>query len=260
MSSAPYVLEVREIPASEMLADGDLEICGAGSVSFSVNAEGDCEYEWCRNNYRTQWGNTQFSASTPGAYQVEVISNGCASLSDPLEVVVHSLPDAAVQMVGESTFCAGGSVLLNAGAQAGVIYNWYRGEELLEETGISLTVTESGSYSLVARNENCSNSSLAVEIEVLAATDPQCTVGMDENLYGTRVFPNPFHGVLQVELPAVSVEKSTIEVFDALGNLVALKQAEAGTSLLTLSIENSGLYTLRIIRGEDIQIHKVINL
>ena len=259
MSSAPYVLEVRESPASEMIVDGGLEICGAGSVSFSVIDEGDCEYEWCRNNYRTQWGNTQLSASTPGAYQVEVISNGCASLSDPLEVVVHSLPEAAVQMVGESTFCAGGSVVLNAGTQAGVIYNWYRGEELIDETGSSLTVTESGNYSLVASNENCSNSSQKVGVEVLATNDPQCTVGMDEELYGTRVFPNPFHGVLQVELPAEAVEKSTIEVFDALGNLVVLKQAEAGVSLLTLTIENPGLYTLRIIRGEDIQIHKVIN-
>ncbi len=260
LSSAPYVLELRESPASEMLVEGELEICQGATVTFSVDDGGLSEYEWYRNNYRTQWGNTQLSASTTGSYQVEVISNGCASLSDPQELVVHSLPDAAVEMVGESTFCEGGSVVLNASTQAGVIFTWYRGEELLEETGSSLTVTESGSYSLVASNENCSNSSSSVEVEVLSATDPQCTVGMDEELYGTRVFPNPFHGVLQVEFPAVAVEKSTIEVFDALGNLVVLKQAEAGVSLLMLTIETPGLYTLCIIRGEDIQIHKVIKL
>ena len=259
VTSAPYHLEVHKTPGSEMFVEGDLEICGEGTVTFSVNDEEGSEYDWYRNDYRIQWGNTQLMAYNPGAYQVEVISDGCASRSDLMNIVSHPLPDASILLIGEHTFCSGESITLRANLQSGVIYNWYRGDELLEETGNLLSVSESGSYSLLVSNDNCSNTSLKVEVEVLSATDPLCTVGIEEDLAETRVYPNPFHGNLQVELSGASGLRSTLEVYNAVGNLVFLEQAESGTSPMTIHMETPGIYTLRIIRGTDIQVYKVVN-
>ncbi len=170
-----------------------------------------------------------------------------------------TLPDASIMQIGESTFCSGESITLRANVQSGVIYNWYKGDELLEETGHLLTVNETGSYSLQVTNENCSSSSQAKEIVVLAADAPECTVGIAEEELETRVYPNPFHGSFQVDLPHGQEGNSCLELYDAVGNLVHRELAESGTNSLTLSLETPGLYTLRIIRGEHIQVHKLIS-
>ncbi len=222
-------------------------------------AEMDRRFEWYRDDKRIQWGDTLLKANQSGSYSVEITNGGCMGQSDPVELLVHPSPDARVEVVGQTIICSGESVTLEAAGISGILYNWYLGEKLLEETSHSLTVTESGSYSLVTTSDHCSSTSLAKEIEVLAATDARCTVGIEGELNRIRVFPNPFHGVLQVELPVLSGVKGTLEVYDAVGNQVALKQVEAGTSQVTLSIDAPGIYMLRMIQGEDIKIHKLIN-
>ncbi len=161
--------------------------------------------------------------------------------------------------MGETSLCNGEGVTLQTILIPGTVRNWYRGDELLEETGISLSVNQPGSYTLVTTGENCSSTTEPIEIELLSASDPRCTVGIEEEQGVARVFPNPFHGNLHVELPQASGVRSTVEVFDAIGNLVATRQAEAGTTLMTLSIDTPGIYMLRITMGEKIVFQKVIN-
>ena len=259
LTSAPYYLEVREAPLKEMFVDGQLEFCSNETATFSVNGGDGLEFEWYRDDMRIQWGDSLLKANQSGSYSVEITNGGCTGQSDPVELLVYPSPDAQLEVIGETIICSGERVTLEAAGISGTVYNWYRGSELLEETSHSLTVTESGSYSLVTTSDHCSSTSLAKEIEVLAANDPQCTVGIEEAQSMARVFPNPFHGVLQVELPVLPGVTGRLEVYDAVGNLVALKQVEAGTSQMTLSIDAPGIYMLRMIRGEDIEIHKVIN-
>ena len=54
-------------------------------------------------------------------------------------------------------------------------------------------------------------------------------------------------------------ERASVEVYDAVGNLVLLKQAEPGLAQMTLNIETPGIYMLRIVRGGDVEIHKLIH-
>ena len=83
----------------------------------------------------------RLSAYMQGDYQVNVIGDGCISKSERITIVAQTLPDAFVLQVGESTFCSGESITLRANVQSNVIYNWYKGDELLDETGHLLTVS-----------------------------------------------------------------------------------------------------------------------
>lgn len=258
-TSPPYIVELRLAPERELLSDGGPEICNGEIISLSINDGEFLETEWFRNDLRAQWGDTALSVFNPGTYKVELTGNGCSAFSESLEVEVNPFPEASVILQGESSFCSGGSAIINALVQTGAIYNWYRGEELLDETGTSLTVSEPGTYSLVCSKDGCSATSAGVEITLLSVTDPECTVGIGENQLETRIFPNPFQGSFQVDLPYPSAEKSTLELYNASGKLVHVVQAEAGTSRVTFSVETPGLYTLRISRGEEIQSHKLIH-
>lgn len=256
--SEPFMLELRESPNEQLSIDGELEFCEGETVALSVPSGSDREYDWYMDGSRVQWGDTILDAGKTGSYSLGITSGGCTSVTDIEEVVVNTAPDAKVHILGTTTLCEGESVNLRANMASGQIYNWYRGDELLDETSYSLQVSESGTYSLTVSNEKCSSTSLPTEVTVLAANDPHCTVGVEEEMLSTKIFPNPSRGIFHLEFSMPAGAKASVEVYDAVGNLVLLKQAESGFTQMTLNIETPGLYMLRIKRGVNTEIHKLI--
>jgi hypothetical protein len=78
------------------------------------------------------------------------------------------LPTASATAAGNTTFCAGGSVTLNANTGAGLTHQWRNnGNNISGATAASYTATASGSYSVVVTNSsNCSASSSATTVTV----------------------------------------------------------------------------------------------
>ena len=71
------------------------------------------------------------------------------------------------------------------------------------------------------------------------------------------VFPNPTTGTVKVSLP--NTNNSTIEVFNALGQVVLQKTAQDQDVIeLDLSNYNSGIYMIQVINGEEKYIEKVV--
>ncbi|MBL0072245.1 MAG: hypothetical protein IPP34_10775 [Bacteroidetes bacterium] len=66
-----------------------------------------------------------YTATTAGKFKCEVTSPaGCSKSSSVIEVVVNPLPTATITAGGPTTFCAGGSVALNANTGTGLTYQW----------------------------------------------------------------------------------------------------------------------------------------
>jgi len=258
LTSEPFLLEIRESPDETLSVEGDIEFCEGETVIFSVPSGADREYDWYLDDNRVQWGDTILEAGVSGIYSLGITSGDCTSLTGSEEVLVNPSPDADVRNLGESIFCEGENTSLRINSRPGVSYNWYKGDLLLDETSHILEVSESGSFSLMVSNEKCSVSSGPIEITVLAANDPACTVGMEEETLATKIFPNPSQGIIQLEFSIPEGQKASVEVYDAVGNMILLKQAEAGSAQMILQMEAPGLYLLHIVRGNNTETHKLI--
>jgi gliding motility-associated-like protein len=149
---------VHPLPEKPIISpEGPVEIMQGESVTLtSTEANG---YLW--SNSETS---RETEISETGEYTVTVSNEqGCESEpSDPVSVtVINKYPAPEVSITGETEFCEGGSVILTSGEA--YAYRWSNGE-----TSQSITVSESGSYSLIIEDEDGieSESSQAVVVEV----------------------------------------------------------------------------------------------
>lgn len=82
-----------------------------------------------------------------------------------------------------------------------------------------------------------------------------------ESLIGvqeTRIYPNPTKGLLRIDFPALTGQKTAITVHDQSGKLV-IQQSDSGRrATVDLSNYPSGFYIMRITIGQDQKEWKII--
>jgi hypothetical protein len=155
-TSTAVAVQVNPVPSATITASGPLAFCDGGSVTLSVPSG---------NTYLWSTGATtnSISVSASGNYSVTVTNtSGCSAQSQSVAVDVTPLPTATITASGATTFCAGGNVTLTA--SAGTSYLWSTGA-----TTQSITVNQSGNYSVTVSNGSCSATSVATNVTVNAA-------------------------------------------------------------------------------------------
>ncbi|MFN5544893.1 MAG: tandem-95 repeat protein [Bacteroidota bacterium] len=173
-STVPRVSVVATInaaPTATATASGSTAICQGGSVVINANTGTGLTYQW-RNASGNIPGaiNASLTANAAGAYKVVVTNtNGCIDSSAAVSVTVNALPTATATAATSTTFCQGGSVVINANTGTGLTYQWRNsGVNIPLATTSSLTATASGSYRAVVTNTNgCVDSSAAVTVTVV---------------------------------------------------------------------------------------------
>lgn len=133
---------------------GPVAFCQGGSVTLTANGTGT--YNWS-NGQTTQ----SIIVNQSGNYSVSVNSgSGCASVSAPVAVSVMPPPTVTVSASGNTSICQGQTVALTA--NGGSTYNWSNGA-----SGSTITVNNSGNYSVVATGSNgCTASSQPINVSV----------------------------------------------------------------------------------------------
>ncbi|MEI6947913.1 M12 family metallo-peptidase [Paraflavisolibacter sp. H34] len=139
--------------------------CGFSNGSATITpAGGD-------GNYSYFWSNGQTGATLTGVlagtYVVEVKDgSGCSQVQEV--VIREGVEEPVVTPAGPTTFCAGGSVVLNAPARDAGTYQWYKDESPVDNaTGTSYTATATGNYTVKATTGGCSGSSDPVPVTVI---------------------------------------------------------------------------------------------
>ncbi|HMT29474.1 MAG TPA: hypothetical protein PKD91_09375, partial [Bacteroidia bacterium] len=101
-------------------------ICTGDSVTLTINITGGpATLQWMKNGIPIPGATgTSYKASSSGVYRVDVTSACGVSYSNDVTVVVHSYPTVVINAASATTFCAGGSVNLNANAGPGLTYQW----------------------------------------------------------------------------------------------------------------------------------------
>jgi hypothetical protein len=163
--SAPVTVTVNPLPVATVTAGGPTTFCAGGSVTLTASA--GSSYLWS-NGATTQ----SIAATSSGSYSVTVTNaNGCSATSAATSVTVQALPAATITPSGPTTFCAGGSVTLTAGA--GSSYLWSTGA-----TTQSIVASAAGGYSVTVTNANgCSATSAATSVTVDALPVATVTAG-----------------------------------------------------------------------------------
>lgn len=125
-------------------------------------------------------------ATSPGQYYVTVDDTGACSGTDTVVVVAGTAPTAGITAVGSPTFCDGSSVAM-VGTGASSLYHWYMNGNLIAgETGDTLVTSTTGSYTVVADPQLCSDS-LSTPIVVTKNPNPTVDLGNDTTICGGSI-------------------------------------------------------------------------
>jgi hypothetical protein len=171
-TSTATVVTVNALPTATITASSATTFCQGGSVVLTANTGTGLSYQWKLNGTNiTGATSSSYTANASGSYTV-VVTNAstCSSTSTATVVTVNALPTATITASSATTFCQGGSVLLNANTGTGLTYQWrLNGTNITGATSSSYTVNASGSYTVTVTNAStCSSTSTATVVTVNA--------------------------------------------------------------------------------------------
>ncbi len=148
-------------------------ISNVGSLTFCEGQNVQLTSNYSTGNLWSSNQNTEsIYATSSGNYSVVYTDqNGCSATSNVVTVQVNALPNAQITPQGATSFCNGGSVVLNSSSTTGNLWS-------TNATTNNITVNQSGDISLVVTDANgCSASSNTVTVEVYPVTlDPIVSV------------------------------------------------------------------------------------
>jgi hypothetical protein len=183
-NTAQTTVTVNALPAANITAQGATTFCQNNSVTLNANSGAGLSYQWYNNGSAINGANSAtLPVSNSGSYTVQVTNaNSCSQTSAATAVSVNALPAATITPASATTFCQGGSVVLNANVGQGLSYQWsLNGSQINGANAASYTANASGNYSLdVLNSDGCSATSTVVSVTVNAL--PTVSAGTNQTL------------------------------------------------------------------------------
>jgi hypothetical protein len=212
-TSSPTVVTVNPIPTTPIInTSGPLTFCSGGSVTLTSSSSTGNSWS---NGATTQ----SITVSNSETFTVSVSNGACSASSTPTIVAVNPLPvTPTINLSGPLTFCTGGSVTLTSSSATSNL--WSNGA-----TTQSITVSDSGVFTVTVSNGTCSASSTPSIVTV-----------------------NP--------IPPTPVVSASGPLTFCSGGSVTLTSSSAtsniwsnGAVTQSITVSNSGTYTLTVSNG-----------
>ena len=208
--------------------------CVDSLVLEAQEVENATSYIWSRNGVEVGTGKT-FTAKFAVEYQVRITRGACTFISKPVRVELNQTPVARIlekRADNEVTFCQTGNLTAYFAGQ-NATYIWTLNNTEIAQTR-NISVSQSGTYTLLVSNNNCSAST---EINVVIVPKPQApvlvanTTTLCQNEKAIISVENPIDGITYqwlkegrpTRLTGISIEvnivgKYSIEAISSLGN------------------------------------------
>jgi hypothetical protein len=153
-TSAATTVVVNALPVATITASGATNLCQGSTVTLTASPA--TTYLWS-NGATTP----SITVNTAGNYSVTNTTNGCSASSNPTTINVQAVPIASISVIGNTTFCQGGSVTLTAAPAS--TYLWSNGA-----TTQTIVASVAGNYTVQVSSNGCSATSSAVPVVVNA--------------------------------------------------------------------------------------------
>jgi len=205
--------------------------------------------------YIYEWSNGETSKTiedlTTGDYTVRVIDrNGCeyfdtVIVNEPVELV------AQATTTDEFDGCDGEIEIKTIGGTTPYTYMWV--EEQVSTTQGTLTALCEGNYTVLVTDKNTCQTTLNLKV-----------YGLEEVISTAEllVYPNPTSGQFTVNFELEETNDATIQVINMLGEILSTQTLIAimgsYSSQFDLSNQPTGMYMVRLIVGNDIQVARAI--
>lgn len=167
---AKALVTVNAYPTAVIAPAPTAVLCTGSTVLLTATTGAGYLYQWKLGGTNIFGAtNTTYTANTIGNYTiVETNSAGCSTTSAITTVNAVAPPVATITPSSSTTFCLGGSVVLNATTGAGYTYQWFEsGTPIVGATSINYTANLAGNYTVQITNPSgCSGTSAATAVVV----------------------------------------------------------------------------------------------
>ncbi|PBQ31003.1 hypothetical protein CNR22_04200 [Sphingobacteriaceae bacterium] len=227
------VSSITVIP-SPVISASDATICIGDN--YTITATGAATYSYAG-------GSAVVSPSVATSYTVAGTSSlGCIS-SNVENVVISVNPTPTLVAGATAPICNGDAVTLTV--SGAVTYSWSSGAQ-----GPAAVVTPSATtdFTVTGYNTEGCATHLAISQVVNACT------GISSLMYNSETitsYPNPASSNLVIKTN-VAFTNATIELYNLLGEKVAVNPEVSETTVLDLSKFEKGIYTLRIVQNKEL--------
>lgn len=171
-TSSAVVTTILPAPVANITAAGPTSFCSPGSVILNASLGTGLSYSWLKNGTPIFPAVTTstYTATTSGAYTVNISNGSCGTTSSIINVVANTLAPTTVTPLGNTTFCQGNFVTLRATLNAAYTYQWYRNGIAVAPggTGYQINAGTAGIYYVIITNGACTTTSVSTTITVNA--------------------------------------------------------------------------------------------
>jgi hypothetical protein len=233
-STIPTVINLNALPTVAVTPTSVTPFCQGGSALLTAASSApNASYQWNLNGTPISGAtSTTISAVSNGSYSVTVTNTGtgCSNTSNAVPVTVYPLPAIGITPAAATTFCQGGSVVLNASAGFGT-YTWKRnGITVSTGTVSSYTANSTGLYSVsVSSTNGCGNTSATTSVQVNA-------------LPNVNTIPTGSATVCQGLTTTFTVPSDTVTTYQWYNGTTAISNATANT----YTTGTAGTYTVKV--------------
>jgi hypothetical protein len=175
-TSTAVVVTVSPIPTASITAGGPTTWCNSSSVTLNANIGTGLTYQWRQNNSPITGATSSLYVATAAGNYDCIVTNPCSSAtSNVITITVNTNPPASITAAGPTTFCAIGSVTLNANTGAGLSYQWQKNSvNISGATDTFYVATTTGTYR--CRVTNLCGTTTSNSIVVTVNTSPTASI------------------------------------------------------------------------------------
>lgn len=254
-ATATVVPVVINSPSAIITPTGTTNICQGDTVRLRVLGGVGLTYQWQRNgNNINNATDTLYKAIANGIYNVVVSSSNCTSTSVTSTVVVNPLPNAIITYTGDTVFCQGDTLQLNATVNTDYTYQWlHNGIMINGAVAATYKAAMTGDYKVVIANiAGCTDTSFAVHVRVRPAPVP--VISMNNGILTTGTLFTAYQWYLNGQPISGAVNPAYLMTQNGIYTVAVTDTNGCKAFATPLNVTNVGVNTINAL-GNNIKIY-----
>lgn len=175
---------VYPIPESAISISGPNTFCSNDNIYLSTISVPTNDYQWFLNGQEINGEtNDTYYPITSGEYYLNTTSQyGCSKSSNKEYVIVIPAPEAIIESGGDSVFCEGTFLTINANKNSNYHYTWYKDNiEIIGENSFNLDSYETGTYRVLIEDNTTNCSSLSNNLNLYSEPSPEVILSVSNS-------------------------------------------------------------------------------